>query len=198
MARPQSIEDADLLTRLSCVFRDVGYEGASLALLSKATGLKKASLYHRFPNGKQQMAEEVLESALAWYETNVLAPLRSSASPEDRVAAVVQKLDVFYAGGQQACLLNMLASPRAEPGPFSDAIKSAFEALLAAFSAVARDAGCDAKSARLRAERAIMLLHGSLVMSRGLGSSKPFKSFLVRLADNLIGAATSNSDATRR
>lgn len=198
MPRPQSIEDADLLKRLSCVFRDVGYEGASLALLSEATGLKKASLYHRFPNGKQQMAEEVLESALAWYETNVLAPLQSAASPEDRVAAVVQKLDFFYSGGQQACLLNMLASPRAERGPFSAAIKSAFEALLAAFSAVARDAGFDAKSARLRAERSIMLLHGSLVMSRGLGSSRPFKSFLAGLADDLIGAATPNSHVRRR
>ena len=27
MARPQSIEDEDLMSRLSCVFRDVGYEG---------------------------------------------------------------------------------------------------------------------------------------------------------------------------
>lgn len=198
MARPQSIEDEDLLARLSCVFRDVGYEGASLALLSKATGLKKASLYHRFPNGKKQMAEEVLESALAWYETNVLAPLRSSASPEDRVAAVAKRLDVFYAGGQQACLLNMLASPRTERGPFSEAIMAAFEALITSFSAVARDAGCDAKSARVRAERVIMLLHGSLVMSRGLGSSKPFKSFLTGLADDLIGTQAPRSRATRR
>jgi AcrR family transcriptional regulator len=197
MARPQSVEDQELITRLSCVFRDVGYEGASLALLSEATGLKKASLYHRFPNGKQQMAEEVLASALAWYEANILAPLRSSASPAERVAAVVRQLDGFYAGGQQACLLNMLASPRAELGPFSAAIKSAFEALISALSVVARDAGHDAKTARLRAERAVMLLQGSLVMSRGLGSSKPFKTFLVGLADDLIGASATGSRPRR-
>ena len=198
MARPQSIDDEDLLARLSCVFRDAGYEGASLSLLSEATGLKKASLYHRFPNGKQQMAEEVLAAALAWYQTNVLAPLRSSASPSERVAAVVRQLDEFYAGGLQACLLNMLASPRAELGPFSEAIKSAFEALISAFAAVARDAGFDARSARHRAERAVMLLQGSLVMSRGLGSTKPFKTFLSGLTDDLIGAPASGSHATRR
>jgi AcrR family transcriptional regulator len=198
MARPQSVEDEELMARLSCVFRDVGYEGASLTLLAEATGLKKASLYHRFPNGKQQMAEEVLASALAWYEANILGPLRSAASPAERVAAVVLHLDGFYAGGQHACLLNMLASPRAELGPFSEAIKGAFEALVSAFTVVARDAGHGAKAAKLRAERTVMLLHGSLVMSRGLRSAKPFKTFLAGLADDLIGAPASSSQAPRR
>jgi TetR/AcrR family transcriptional regulator, lmrAB and yxaGH operons repressor len=198
MARPQSVEDEVLMTRLSCVFRDVGYEGASLALLSESTGLKKASLYHRFPNGKQQMAEEVLASALNWFEANILSVLRADSSPAERIATVARHLDGFYAGGQQACLLNMLASPRAEPGPFSEGIKGAFEALISAFAVVARDAGQDAKAAKLRAERTVMLLQGSLVMSRGLGSSKPFKTFLAGLADDLIGAAASTSTTARR
>ncbi len=136
MARPQSIEDEDLMSRLSCVFRDVGYEGASLTLLAEATGLKKASLYHRFPNGKQQMAEEVLASALGWYEAKILAPLRSDAAPTERVAVISRHLDGFYAGGQHACLLNMLASPRAELGPFSEAIKGAFEGIPTAGTAL--------------------------------------------------------------
>jgi TetR/AcrR family transcriptional regulator, lmrAB and yxaGH operons repressor len=197
MARPQSVEDAEVMAKLSCVFRDVGYEGASLAILAEATGLKKASLYHRFPGGKQQMAEEVLASALEWYETNILGPLRSDISPSERVAAVSRNLDGFYAGGQQACLLNMLASPRAELGPFSAGIKGAFEALVAAFTVVARDAGHDAKAAKLRAERSVMLLQGSLVMSRGLGSSRPFKTFLAGLTDDLIGAPSPSSNPAR-
>jgi TetR/AcrR family transcriptional regulator, lmrAB and yxaGH operons repressor len=197
MARPQSVDDAEVMAKLSCVFRDVGYEGASLAMLAEATGLKKASLYHRFPNGKQQMAEEVLASALAWVAANILQPLRSDASPAERVAAVSRHLDGFYAGGQQACLLNMLASPRSELGPFSDAIKAAFEALVSAFAALARDAGHDAKAAKLRAERTVMLLQGSLVMSRGLGSSRPFKTFLAGIADDLIGMPASPTASAR-
>jgi TetR/AcrR family transcriptional regulator, lmrAB and yxaGH operons repressor len=65
MARTQSISEADLIGRLSLVFRDRGYEGAALADLASAAGLKKASLYHRFPGGKQQMAEEVMAAAIA-------------------------------------------------------------------------------------------------------------------------------------
>lgn len=198
MARPQTVGDAVVMSKLSCVFRDVGYEGASLAMLAEATGLQKASLYHRFPGGKQQMAEEVLASASEWYKINILTPLQSDAPPAERVAAVVRHLDSFYSGGQQACLLNLLASPRAELGPFSAGIKAAFEALVAAFYGLARDAGHDAKSAKLRAERAVMLLHGSLVMSRGLGSSKPFKTFLADLADDLIGTTGNGSARLRK
>lgn len=187
MPRPSSIADADLFARLGSTFRDVGYEGASLTLLSKATGLKRASLYHRFPNGKQQMAEEVLSAGLAAFETDILAPLRTQAPPAQRIATVVRELDKYYSGGRYSCLLNMLAAPQLESGPFSDAISSAFEAIISAFAKLARDAGHDTKAARLRAERTVMLLHGSLVLSRGIRSTKPFKSFLAGLADELIG-----------
>ncbi len=60
MANVRKVEDEDLMHRLSEVFKEYGYEGASLAILSQASGLKRPSLYHRFPRGKQQMAEEVL------------------------------------------------------------------------------------------------------------------------------------------
>lgn len=188
MARPQSIDEEELIARLSCVFRDVGYEGASLAMLSEATGLQKASLYHRFPGGKQQMAEEVLASALSWYHEQILSPLAGEGSPDERIATVARHLDNFYAGGRQACLLNMLAAPRAHGGPFAAAIKGAFEALIKAFTVLANDAGHAPEAARSRAERAVMLLHGSLVMSRGLGSPKPFKTFLEALPQELFGA----------
>ena len=43
MAKPVS-ERADLVPLLGEVFRSHGYEGATLALISKATGLGKGSL----------------------------------------------------------------------------------------------------------------------------------------------------------
>jgi TetR/AcrR family transcriptional regulator, lmrAB and yxaGH operons repressor len=189
MARPLSIDDEELLSRLASVFRDLGYEGASLTALAEGAGLQKASLYHRFPGGKQQMAEEVLAAAIGWFGENVLAPLKESGAPKPRIAAVARRLDDFYAGGRKACLLNMLSSPRNADGPFSPAIRSAFEALIDAFSRVAREAGHAPKAARRRAERAVMLMQGSLVLSRGLGSGEPFRAFLSTLPDDLLGEA---------
>ena len=43
------VNEDELLDRLTDVFRTYGYEGASLSKISEATGLQRASLYHRFP-----------------------------------------------------------------------------------------------------------------------------------------------------
>jgi AcrR family transcriptional regulator len=155
-------------------------------MLAEAAGLQKASLYHRFPRGKQQMAEEVLAAALSWYEAQILSALTGEGSPAERIATVARRLDDFYAGGRQACLLNMLAAPRAHGGPFAAAIKGALEAIIKAFTALVIDAGQEPEAARSRAERVVMLLHGSLVVSRGLGSPKPFKAFLEVLPNELF------------
>ena len=48
-------ERADTLPALAEVFREYGYEGTSLARITKATGLGKGSLYHFFPGGKAEI-----------------------------------------------------------------------------------------------------------------------------------------------
>ena len=58
MAHPKYTH-SEVIGNLMHVFRTVGYDGASLSELASPTGLKKASLYHRFPNGKKEMAEVV-------------------------------------------------------------------------------------------------------------------------------------------
>jgi len=147
--------------------------------------LKKASLYHRFPNGKEQVANEVLDNAQQWMEEHILTPLRGSAAPRARIDAMMTSLDQFYSGGKQACLLNMLSSSRIHDGPFTKSTRRMFEAWIDALSTVARDAGADPKMARLRAERVIMLLQGSLVLSRGVGSTDPFRKFLKSIPSEL-------------
>lgn len=186
MGRKVTVEETDLLLRLSNVFRDVGYEGATLTMLAQATGLQKASLYHRFPNGKVQMASEVLEVAAAWLEENILAPLRGEGLPITRLRNMVRRLDEFYSGGRQACLLNMLSSNRISEGPFTELIKKIFEAWVATVSGVLVDAGVDKKVAQRRAERSMIMLQGSLVYARGTGTTRPFKEFLKTLPDDLL------------
>ena len=53
-------EGADVLPALGEVFREHGFEGASLSVIGKRTGLGKGSLYHFFPGGKEEMAAAVL------------------------------------------------------------------------------------------------------------------------------------------
>ncbi len=186
MARPSTIDEDTLIARLARVFSDTGFEGATLSQLSAATGLQRASLYHRFPGGKTQMAEEVLQAAADWMGEHVIGPLRSDLPPADRIAAITGPLETFYDGGRKACLLNMLSSPRIETGPFSAQIAAMLAELIAALTETARAAGADPATARLRAERAVMLLQGSLVLARGTGSTEPFRRFLATLAEELL------------
>lgn len=188
MGRKASIDEADLMARLSTAFREFGFEGATLTVLSQATGLKRASLYHRFPDGKEQMAREVLEAAGTWLEENILAPLKADGPPTERIGRMIRKLDEFYSGGRQACLLNLLSSARIHEGPFTQLIRQTFEAWIGALTTTLVDAGLTEATARARAERGVVLLQGSLVLSRGTGETRPFREFLKTLPQELLGA----------
>lgn len=181
MARPQNIDDEPLIAALAGVFRDYGYEGSSLMRLADAAGLQKASLYHRFPGGKEQMANEVLAAAYAFLQDKIIAPLNSDARPAERLRRVSAEFREFYECGRKACLLNVLASPKAVDGPFSASIRDAFELLIDGFAKLARESGAPARVARRRAETAVALLQGNLVLARGLGNERLFERFLSEL-----------------
>lgn len=187
MARPPSLDTEALTERLSTIFQEAGYAGASLGMLAEATGLRRASLYHRFPGGKQQMAEHVLDTVLAWVGEHVLQPLERAGDPRERLEEALRNLDDLYAGGARACLLNMLASSRTEDGPFSPRIREALRALIGAFARLASDAGLPGEAAGRRAERAVALIQGSLVLARGLGSALPFQHALADLQEEFLG-----------
>ena len=93
MGRQARIDDGVLMDKLSAVFGDVGFQGASMAALAEATGLKKASLYHRFPDGKEQMAREVLLAAGDWMTENILTPLSNDTRAGSRVATLSWSVD---------------------------------------------------------------------------------------------------------
>ncbi len=185
LARPQTIETDLVIHRLSDLFRAEGFEGASLAKLADCAGLKKASLYHRFPRGKQQMAEEVLAAAGAWFKQHVLLPLNADGPAHTRIDDVMRALDEFYSGGSRGCLLNVLTLHDGTTSPFAAAIAAMFEALISGFAKLAADAGASPGEAMVRAERCVALLEGGLVIARGMNAPSRFKSILSGLPAEL-------------
>src|SRR5689334_7259551 len=102
-------ERRDVLRALGEVFRAHGYEGASLTLITEATGLGKGSLYHLFPGGKEQMAAEVLADIDAWFELNIYAPLREASDPARAIAAMIAGVDQYFRSGDRVCLVGLVA-----------------------------------------------------------------------------------------
>lgn len=167
------------------VFRQYGYEGATLSRLSKATGLGKASLYHYFPNGKEEMAEAVLKHVNGWLEENILALLRTGCQPTERIRAMSKAVDQLYCHGEHACLLAVLSLGKSHD-LFQDQIQQALNAWIDAIAQVLIGAGTNPAQARIRAEDAILQIQGALVLARGLDNTAPFQRVLKRLSDNLL------------
>jgi AcrR family transcriptional regulator len=179
------ITQSELLNRLTQVFRTHGYEGASLSKISKATGLQRASLYHRFPGGKAEMAEAVLNRAGDWLATHALGPLAESGPPAERLRVMAEKLSEFYGGGTQSCLLDAL-SFGVDEGAIQGHQKAAMEAWVGAIATMLRESGIPAQIAQERAEDTVIRVQGSLVMARAAGNPQPFRRTLESLPLDLL------------
>src|SRR4051812_1232031 len=95
----QNLSREEVIDRILAAFRQYGYEGASLGRLSEVTGLGRSSLYHHFPNGKEDMATAALNSVAAWFSENVLAALEGNDPPKKRLKRFSAKLSEFYKDG---------------------------------------------------------------------------------------------------
>lgn len=175
----QKINEVQLLDKLTHVFRLYGYEGASLTRLTEATGLKRASLYHHFPGGKEEMALAVLERGSQGLEAQVLTPLQEPGTPAQRVQHMAERLNKFYAQGQQSCLLDTLSL--GEEDSLHKPIQKAIAAWLKAMIQVAQEAGLAPDVAEQRAEEVLIRIQGSLVFARTTGNTQPFQRVLKEL-----------------
>ena len=175
----------EVVVRLAAVFRDHGYQGASLARLSAATGLGRSSLYHYFPNGKEDMARAVLARVSAWLEEALLA-LASPGDPWARVERLAGTLTDYYGGGRQACLFELFAVGEAG-GLFRRAMAATLGRLLDALAAAAEEAGLAPEQAERRAEEVVVAFQGALVVSRLQGDGGAFARVMADLPHRLLG-----------
>ena len=182
-----TITDEALVQRLLEVFRTHGFEGTTLARLCAATGLERSSLYHRFPGGKTEMALRVLEHTDRCFADDVLAPVAAPGPPRRRAAALAQGIRRFYDRGLRWCVIDTLSL--GEPDPAIRAhLARTVERFLRALAGLAGEAGAPPREARARAERALVLLEGGLVVSRASGKPAAFERVLAELPDVLTGA----------
>ncbi|KAA2242619.1 TetR/AcrR family transcriptional regulator [Chitinophaga agrisoli] len=179
--RAQKIESGDLDQKLFELFSQLGYDGASMELLAKATGLKKASLYHRFPLGKKQMALRMLEIVAAWIRQHIIAVAKDKdVKPEIRLKKTVAAINKLYNGGANNCLLRTL-SVGTDAEDFKGSISNCFHLVTEGFTIIARDLGASPEKARQKAKQVNLLIQGSLVVAGATGETGYFKQSLSKI-----------------
>ena len=172
---------AALLPKLGEVFRTYGYEGASLTLITAATGLGKGSLYHLFPGGKAQMAKEVLAEIDGWFEREVFAPLRDSVDAQAGIAHMFTAVDAYFRSGRRVCLVGVFALGAARD-EFADAVHGYFEAWRDALASALRRAGHARGEAMELSEDILAGIQGALVLARAADDPAIFSRALKRMA----------------
>ena len=175
----------EIVTKLIPIFRYYGYEGATISRLSEATGLKKASLYHHFQGGKEQMAEAVLKYLSDQIDKQIFAPLKSNQPANKRIQSMTEGIAKFYESGKAPCLLAVMSLGEAD-NLFHHQLEQSLQKWLEELSKVVEETGVEPEEARLRAEDAIMMIQGSLVLVRVTDNIEPFKRAISKLSQILL------------
>jgi AcrR family transcriptional regulator len=188
---------SEIIAALAEVFREHGFHGASLDLISRRTGLGKGSLYHAFPGGKEQMAAEVLTNIDAWFEQNVFAPLRDDVKPLRAIAKTLNAVDDYFRSGRRACLVGIFALG-SERDQFFSQVQGYFDRWNAALAHALRSASVPEREATLLAEETVSGIQGALVLSRALNEPAVFTRTIKRLRARLQNAAGDGTQESSR
>jgi AcrR family transcriptional regulator len=172
-------EKSDAITRVAEVFRELGFEGASLYEITERTGLSKGSLYHFFPEGKEGMAQEILADVDQWFVREVFEPLERDES-RAAITRMWQTVDSYFRSGRRICLLGAFALDETRDR-FAKPIRLYFKRWIEALDGALVRAGADATIARSLAEDIVGGIQGSLMLARALKEDAVFSRTLARL-----------------
>jgi AcrR family transcriptional regulator len=177
-------ERRDIIPELAEIFREHGYDGASLSLISQRTGLGKGSLYHFFPGGKAEMADAVLAEIGVWFEANVFAPLRGTAGPRDGLAAMFRAVEAYFQSGRRVCLVGAFALD-ATRDRFAERVSAYFEGWREALAHTLTQAGLAPADAADLAEDTLVRIQGAIVVARARQAPEVFPRTLARIQGDL-------------
>jgi AcrR family transcriptional regulator len=180
-------EREDVIPLLAEVFRNYGFEGASLARISEGTNLGKGSIYHFFPGGKEEMAAAVLAQIDDWFRLQVFEPLREGADAERGIASMFDEVERYFLSGRKVCLVGVFALGN-ERDRFADKVRDYFAEWIDALAAALVRAGRNSVDASALAEEAVGGIQGALVLSRAFDRTEMFTATLHRLRARLLPA----------
>jgi TetR/AcrR family transcriptional regulator, lmrAB and yxaGH operons repressor len=180
-------ERANAIAGLAEIFREYGYEGASLSLITRATGLGKGSLYHFFPGGKAEMLAAVLADIDAWFEVGLFIPLEREGDAAVALTAMFETVSAYFQSGRRICLVGVVGLGTLRDD-FAKPVASYFSRWIEALAGALRRGGVAAPQARELGENAVAGIQGAIVLSRALNDPEVFVRVLMQLRARLLAA----------
>ncbi|MFJ1454913.1 TetR/AcrR family transcriptional regulator [Nocardia sp. N2S4-5] len=192
---------ARILTAATELMRRQGYGSTSVKQLTAAARAPIGSLYHHFPEGKQQIAAEALRTSGAAYIQ--LLPLLMDPHEDLRVAVpaafAAAAADMAASGWMNMCPVGTVAGEVADSEPELRAVAAeVIESWLAQGTEYFVRRGLAPESAREFTFAMLSALEGAFVLGRTLRSAEPLHAAGQTMAAHLTRLLDSSPDAVRR
>lgn len=183
MAKQRTPSKEEALALIAELFREHGYHGTSYGQITKATGLGKGSLYHYFPNGKDDIVKAILVDIHGWFETRIFRPLEEPGAGKDALEAMFAEVDRYFQSGRRICLLGAFALGDTKT-TFADAIGHYFQRWHEALAACLHRLGAEESTGL--ALSALVGIQGGLVMAHAFGKPEIFQQALKECHEKLL------------
>jgi AcrR family transcriptional regulator len=167
---------ASMIRSAAALFGSRGLSGTSFSDVLADSGAPRGSIYHHFPGGKKQLAED----AVGWTSEQILAYLR--ACPADTPAGVLAwfidlwRRSVRASGGSSGCpVAGVALDTCTTAGDLMDTACAAFASWTALLAAQLEAAGLPEPRARTVAVTALAGMEGALILCRAERSGQPLE-----------------------
>jgi TetR/AcrR family transcriptional repressor of lmrAB and yxaGH operons len=176
MPRPAQHKE-NLVRTAMRLFRRQGYASTGLAQVVGESGAPKGSLYHYFPNGKEELAAAAVELAGTLIrEMLEQHAARHPADPQALVRAWCETMAGWMdeSGFQSGCpIATTLLETAPNSEPITAAGRRAVDGWIEVIAGVLAHAGSAPQDARRRAELLVAAMEGALILARIRRSKAP-------------------------
>jgi TetR/AcrR family transcriptional regulator, lmrAB and yxaGH operons repressor len=172
MPRPDRSRAA-LVDTAALLFRRQGYAATGVNQILEAADVKAGSLYHHFPNGKQELAAAVVDTVGGGIELRLRTFLDTGAPVADIVDGWIDLLaSGLSSDHRDGCPVEPIATESVNASPqVRDASARAFAGWCRAVADRLRADGWPDADARQTALAVIALIEGALILSRIAGDA---------------------------
>jgi AcrR family transcriptional regulator len=184
-----------ILTATNELFRRHGFNGTSIKQITVAAHVPMGSLYHFFPDGKNQLAREAIEASGPAYQQLFEIIANEAATPEDAIsdffdgaAEVLETTDFI-----DICPIGTVAR---EVASTNDALREAtwkvFSDWVTAVAALFEAAGMPSREATGLATTVVAALEGGFMLARAARDTAPLRAIGTAVR-SLVRAAISDA-----
>jgi TetR/AcrR family transcriptional repressor of lmrAB and yxaGH operons len=172
MPRPDRSRTA-LLDSAALLFRRQGYAATGVNQILESAEVKAGSLYHHFPDGKQELAAAVVDIVGGGIERRLRGFLESDVAVADIVDAWIDLMSAGLGSDRRdGCPIEPIATESVNASPqVRDASARAFGGWCLAIADRLRADGWPAEDADQTALAVVALLEGALILSRIAGDT---------------------------